>query len=112
MDRTITLQLPNGASVIAEVETVRGRLSDAEEEVVDIKQTFHLAEIESAIEGIAGVVAAALAKVKPTKAAVEFGIEVGLESGKLTALLVKGAAKSNLKITLEWSGASSQPAHE
>ena len=30
------------------------------------------------------------------------GVQVGIESGKLTALLVKGTGNANLKITLEW----------
>jgi hypothetical protein len=42
-----------------------------------------------------------LEKVKPKKASVEFGLEVAVESGKLTTLLVKGASTANLKITLE-----------
>lgn len=37
----------------------------------------------------------------------EFGLEVALESGQLTAVLVKGSAKANLKITLEWASNSS-----
>jgi hypothetical protein len=44
-----------------------------------------------------------MAKVAPTKPSVEFAIEVGLESGKLTALWVKGTGTANLKIAMEWS---------
>jgi hypothetical protein len=44
----------------------------------------------------------ALKKVKPKKASVEFGLEVAVESGKLTTLLVKGTGTANLKIALEW----------
>ncbi len=44
----------------------------------------------------------ALARVKPTKASVELGLEIGVEAGQLTALLVKGTGKANLKITLQW----------
>jgi hypothetical protein len=32
------------------------------------------------------------------------GLEVGLESGNLTALLVKGTGTANLKLILEWGG--------
>ncbi|GHO50083.1 CU044_2847 family protein [Ktedonospora formicarum] len=41
-------------------------------------------------------------EVQPSKACAEFGLEVGYESGNLSALLVKGSGKANLKITLEW----------
>ena len=30
------------------------------------------------------------------------GIEVAVESGQLTALIVKGSGKANLEITMEW----------
>ena len=43
-----------------------------------------------------------LDKVRPQKAKIEFGIEVAMKEGQLTALLVQGTATANLKITLEW----------
>jgi hypothetical protein len=59
-------------------------------------------EVTDAIEGIANAVVKTLKKTKPRSGSVEFGLEVGVESGKLTALLVKGTGTANLKITLEW----------
>jgi hypothetical protein len=55
-----------------------------------------------AIEGIAAAVTETFDRVKPRKASIEFAIEVGVDSGRLTALLVKGTGKANLKINLEW----------
>jgi hypothetical protein len=40
--------------------------------------------------------------VKPKKATVKFGMELAIESGQLTAVIVKGSGKGNLEITLEW----------
>ena len=40
--------------------------------------------------------------VKPDKVSVKLGVEVAVESGQLTALLVKGTSKANLEITMEW----------
>jgi len=45
---------------------------------------------------------AAIKRVAPKKASVEFGVEASIESGKLVALLCNGEATANLKITLEW----------
>jgi hypothetical protein len=45
----------------------------------------------------------ALKSASPTKAAIELGVEFGLKEGKLVALIARGDAKANLKITLEWS---------
>jgi Trypsin-co-occurring domain 1 len=65
-------------------------------------------EVTDAVEGIAESFVTTLRKVKPRKASVEFGLEVALEAGHLTALLVKGSGASNLKITLEWGESSSE----
>ncbi len=43
-----------------------------------------------------------LAKSTPKSASIKFGVELGYESGQLTALIVKGKGKANLEITLEW----------
>lgn len=59
-------------------------------------------QFTDSIEAVVSAVAASLDKVKPKKATIEFGLEVGLESGQLTALLVKGTGTANLKITVEW----------
>ena len=40
---------------------------------------------------------------KPDKVNVELGFELSVESGELSALLVKGSGKANLKINLEWT---------
>lgn len=44
-----------------------------------------------------------LQEVKPDKATIKFGLEIAIESGQITTLIVKGSSKANLEITLEWS---------
>jgi hypothetical protein len=58
--------------------------------------------VRVAVEGLSQVVQEAISAVKPDEASVEFSLEIGIESGKLTALWVKGTGKANLKITLTW----------
>ena len=91
----IKAELINGATLHIQATVLGG-----EEEVGFSLPSFK--EITDAIEGIAESVVTTLKKVKPQKASVEFGLEVALEAGQLTALLVKGSGTSNLKITLEW----------
>lgn len=91
----IKAQLANGASIHIEATSLGG-----EEDVAFIHPSFK--EVTDAIEGITESVIATMQKVKPKKATVEFGLEVALEAGQLTALLVKGTGSSSLKITLEW----------
>ena len=97
----IKTQLPNGTIVHIESTVLRG-----EEDVAFTLPSFK--PVTDAIEGIATSIVDTLHKVKPKKASVEFGLEVALEAGQLTALLVKGSATSNLKITLEWGDSSAE----
>ena len=91
----IAAKLDNG--IIIQIET---RPLGGEERAAAGIPAFK--EVTDAIEGIAHAVMTTLKKTKPRRGSVEFGLAVGVESGKLTALLVKGTGTANLKITLEW----------
>ncbi|ONI90722.1 hypothetical protein ALI22I_11495 [Saccharothrix sp. ALI-22-I] len=82
------------------------RLAGAEEEEVSAR-ALSLDGFTSSLSAITETVSNALAhgfdKVKPDKITLEFGCEVGVESGKLTAILVKGSAKANIKVVAEWA---------
>jgi hypothetical protein len=91
---TVPVQLPNGAIVKVEV-TKSGR----EDVSFDPKQFQPVAD---AIEGVVQMIAVPIQKVKPKKATVKFGMELAIESGQLTAIIVKGSGKANLEITWEW----------
>ncbi|GAC1378035.1 MAG: hypothetical protein NVS4B7_00240 [Ktedonobacteraceae bacterium] len=94
-------------------ETIEARLNDnsiirieavplgGEERIADIGP-ISFADVTDTVEHIAQPMVTMLKKIKPSRGSVEFGIQVGVESGKLTALLVKGTGSANLKITLEW----------
>lgn len=91
---TVPVQLPNGAIVKVEVAQT-GR----EDVGFDVKQFEPIAD---AIEGVVQMIAILIQRVKPKKATVKFGMELAIESGQLTAIIVKGSGKANLEITLEW----------
>jgi hypothetical protein len=91
---TVPVQLPNGSTVKFEV-TQTGR----EDVSFDPKQFQPVAD---AIEGVMQMITAPIQKVKPKKATVKFGMELAIESGQLTAIIVKGSGKANLEIMLEW----------
>jgi hypothetical protein len=93
----IPIKLANGSEI-----RVAATMLGGEEDVAFKLLSFD--EVTNTIEGIAGSLNAALQKVKPKKASVEFGLEVAVESGKLTSLLVNGSGTATLKITLEWGG--------
>jgi hypothetical protein len=87
--RIIQAELADG-TIIDIQSSVRG-----EEDIA--ATTFSFKEVTDKVEGVAAAVMDTLKKVKPQSASVEFGIEVAVESGQLTALLVKGTSTANLK---------------
>jgi len=64
-------------------------------------------EITAAVKSVTGELAGTLKEisqtVQPDKISVKLGLEIAVESGQLTALIVKGAGKANLEIAMEWS---------
>ena len=93
--QAIPVKLDNDQVVHVQATVVGG-----EEYISDEIPSFK--SVTDAIEGISQEIIGALAKVKPSRASAEFGLEVALESGKLTALWVKGSGTASLKVTLEW----------
>ncbi|KAM3090798.1 CU044_2847 family protein [Phormidesmis sp. 146-35] len=101
----IPVYLENGSLIRVEATVIGSsiQVEVGEEIESDVGvRTQSLKEVTDAIEGIAGSVVESLNKFKPSKSSIEFGVEFGYESGNLTALIVKGTGKANLKITMEW----------
>lgn len=91
----VPVTLPSGHSLQVQA-TVR---SQEEDVAFGVPTIDGLAE---SIEGLSTSLLDALKRVQPKKATVEFGLEVALESGKLTALLVKGSGTATINVKLEW----------
>lgn len=94
----ISVQLDDGTSFKVKASALGGN-----EDVLDLEKIWPFKQVTDTIEGVAKMMLATLQAVKPDKASIEFGVEVALESGALTALVVKGTGTGNLKITLEWA---------
>ena len=95
-DEIKTFKFSNGTEIKVEAINLGGETRVGVDDILDFD------DVTNAIEAIATSITTTLDKVKPKKASVEFGVKVGVESGKLTTLLVKGSGEANLKITLEW----------
>lgn len=91
----IKTKLSDGTIIYVQAQTFGG-----EQQVSAHLPSFD--EVTHAISGIAKPLVKMLEEIKPRKATLEFGVEIALESGQLTALLVKGSGDTSLKITLEW----------
>jgi hypothetical protein len=92
--RIISVELADGTNVKVEATPLDDR------KINFTARPF--SEVTTAIESLTKEIAETLQKVKPDRASVKFGIEIGIECGKLTPLLVKGTSTANLEITLEW----------
>jgi hypothetical protein len=95
--KVVKTQLEDGTYVYVQTTTLAG-----EDYIVDTDKVYLFEEVTHTIKSIAKSVVDTLKEVKPRSATVEFGLEVSVEAGKLTTLLVKGSGTANLKITLEW----------
>jgi Trypsin-co-occurring domain 1 len=91
----VPVQLDNGAVIKIEVAQT-GR----EDVAFDLKS---FKPVTDALEGVTKALSETLEKTKPNKATIKFGMELAIESGQLTAVIVKGSSKANLEVTLEWS---------
>lgn len=101
----------NSKSKIIPVELNNGKIIHVEATDLGGGQDISVGSLlfEDAVDAIHEISKSILNKIelmKPKKAIVEFGLEVALESGKLTAVLVKGNSKASIKITFEWLDSS------
>lgn len=95
-NKIVKTTLENGATLYIEATPLGG------EQFIGSGPPHAFKEVTDVIEGLSESLVSTLKKVKPRKASVEFGLEIVVESGSFTSLLVKGSGEANLKITLEW----------
>jgi len=96
---TCEVLLPNGG-------TVRIRVLDSddpEREVGAFTPTPSMADVGKTIAGIAETVRDAVAKISVDKVSVDFGLEIGVESGHVTSLFAKIDGTADLHVSIELS---------
>ncbi|PAX54159.1 CU044_2847 family protein [Brunnivagina elsteri] len=92
--KVISVELADGTVVKIEASSISDRKVGL--------QTRPFSEATSVIKSPVKEIAETVQTIKPDKARVRFGIEIGVDAGKLTAILAKGTSTANLEITLEW----------
>ena len=92
---SVPVMLENGETIYIEVR------NKSRQQVANKNYSFE--KISKQIEEVSEKINQSFQKSKPDKVTVELGFELSVESGELSALLVKGSGKANLKINLEWS---------
>jgi hypothetical protein len=81
---------------------IRATILGKQEDVAAINQLLSFSGVMKTMESVAEMLSKTIQKVKPQKASIEFGIEIAVESGQITALLVQGTGAGHLNIKLEW----------
>lgn len=92
----VPAQLPGGGTVVVRAVNLGGATD------VGALDELSLQDVADSIEKIAATISNAIERAAPKSASVSFGIEVAVQSGKLTSLLVQGSGTATLNVTLEW----------
>jgi hypothetical protein len=96
--KIIPFKLADGSIINVEI-TPRGEQPVSSETRIFNKAT---GIIKSVADDIAHTLKEIKEDIKPDKLSVTLGLQIGIESGELTALIVKGSGNANLEITMEW----------
>ena len=95
--RNIPVKIDDSTSIL--IETVdRG----GEQDIANKKLEMKFEDFSKSIEKIATSTLEPLKKTEAKKIAIKMGISIGIESGALTAMIVKGTGNANFEVTIEW----------
>jgi len=102
--RAIPIDLGEGSIMHVEATILPNALDGQPQDISNfIPNALQFGSVIELLKKLSASLLEAIKAAEPTKAGLEFAIDVGVEAGQLTALLVKGEAKGNLKVSLEWS---------
>lgn len=102
------IKLSNGAVINMEYtpennETYTNRRTPASIDTAnEAIQALDFGEVVQTVTALANDLKSVIKQTQSRKVAVEFGIQIGLETGGVTSFFVKGSGTANLKITIEW----------
>ena len=102
---SVDVTLPNG-----EVLALPQAPGAGAGQVSDVMSPVQLDRLGRIVEGLIQVMTPVARSALPNKTSVEIGLELKVESGKLTAYLVGASAQAAVKVTMEWVNAADRPA--
>src|SRR5919197_2703627 len=100
-ERSLTVELDDGSKLVVVAEQVGPAL------VADTDVMAKLGAVTTSIEQVSRDILDAVRRAAPTRATVELGFGLAIETGQLVALFGKGKGEATIKLTLEWT--RSQP---
>lgn len=90
------IELPSGATLPVYAENLGGSKD------VDVIDALPLKEVTGVVKEIADAFGKTLENIAPKGASVEFGLKIGVKSGKLISLLAEANGEATLTVTLNW----------
>jgi hypothetical protein len=106
VERLLVVKLDDGGTMVIAAEQVGSAL------VADTGIVAKLSTITSSIEHVSRDVLGAIRRAGPSKATVELGFGLAVESGQVVALFGKGKGEASIKVTLEWAREADEPARK
>ncbi|MGW4894844.1 CU044_2847 family protein [Kitasatospora sp. NPDC004240] len=90
---------PDGRTLLVQVTAVDGAGGGEELVRAGIPD---LRNFMATVTALATDLQQAIAAVKPKRASVEFGLNIAMQSGVMTAFLVDASGEASVRVTLEW----------
>jgi hypothetical protein len=106
VERLLVVKLDDGGTMVIAAEQVGSAL------VADTGIVAKLSTITSSIEHVSRDVLDAIRRAGPSKATVELGFGLAVESGQIVALFGKGKGEASIKVILEWAREADEPARK
>jgi hypothetical protein len=103
-ERTLAAELDGGGTLVVIAEPVGDML------VGGTGIVAKLSTITESIERVSHDVLDAVRRAGPSKATVELGFGLAVESGQVVALFGKGRGEASIRVILEWSHDTTEPA--
>jgi hypothetical protein len=97
------ITLDDGQQILVETTAVFG-----ETDVTSLSIQSDAGQLFRKIGSLANDLRSIFETIQPDEASIEVGVGFAVESGKLTAVLMKGSAEGNIKVSLTWKKPSNE----
>lgn len=95
--KAISAKLDDNTTIQIETSLPKG-----EADISDEKLELEYKKFSLVAEKIASQTIEPLKKLKAKKVTLKMGLSIGIESGSLTAIIVKGTGNANMELSIEW----------
>jgi len=95
--KPVSVKLDDNTTIQFETSAPRGEKNISDNQIILEYEKFSLS-----VEKIASQTLAPLKKLEAKKVTLKMGLTLGIESGNLTAMIVKGTGNANMEVTIEW----------